>query len=135
MDNFTLTGRCGYYPYKQPRARGRNSWQVTKDETGFPGRAKMRQSPILPKVVGFPGFILSRPKNTCPFSARKGLTKSKSPMLTPPLDIKTSHYWLASEKAFFTDSGSSATLPKSITYGTPIPAKSDLNMILFESRT
>ena len=62
----------------------------TKQLTGFPGNAKNRQSLILPNVVGLPGFILSRPKNTYPFNSIYGLIRSSSPMETPPLVTITS---------------------------------------------
>ena len=39
---------------------------VTKQLTGLPGSASMRVLPILPKVVGLPGFMLSLPKKTVP---------------------------------------------------------------------
>ena len=63
---------------------------VTRVLTGFPGRAKTREEWELKesfaKVVGLPGFIFKRPKNTSPSFSRYGFIKSNCPMLTPPVD-------------------------------------------------
>ena len=75
----------------QPIASGRNKTAVTNELTGFPGKAKTKVLFIIPNVVGFPGFMLRRPKMTLPFSSRYGFIKSYSPILTPPVVTIISH--------------------------------------------
>lgn len=71
---------------------------VTKQLTGLPGSAKTNESLYLPKVVGFPGFMFSLPKNISPFCSKKGLIRSFSPIETPPDDTSKSIYfcWISS---------------------------------------
>mmetsp|Transcript_2124 Transcript_2124/g.3116 ORF Transcript_2124/g.3116 Transcript_2124/m.3116 type:complete len:262 (-) Transcript_2124:391-1176(-) len=88
---------------------------VTAQLTGFPGRAKNRTSfPLSPlgtvaKVVGFPGFILMRPKCTFPIFCSRGLIRSESPIDTPPVVITASQVLAALRRA------SSRALPWSLT--------------------
>ena len=72
-----------------------NSWKVVHADTGLPGSPKARQAPppalgTVAKHVGLPGFMNTRPKCCVPSCASDGATKSRSPMLTPPLDMTTS---------------------------------------------
>ena len=39
-----------------------NKLNVTAEDEGLPGKPKNKTGPIVAKVVGFPGFILTRPK-------------------------------------------------------------------------
>lgn len=74
-----------------------NNDLVTKQLTGFPGRPKkrvffisplLRLESIVANVVGFPGFIFNLPKWIVPNDSNIGLTRSASPILTPP-DVTT----------------------------------------------
>jgi hypothetical protein len=67
------------------KARGMNNLAVTNAEVGLPGSPNTKVFLNRAKVVGLPGFMLSRPKNTFPFSFRYGLIKSWEPILTPPV--------------------------------------------------
>ena len=57
---------------------------VTKLETGFPGRPMNAQAPILPNASGRPGFIEIFHISSEPSASTAGLTKSASPTETPP---------------------------------------------------
>lgn len=92
------------------RKQGRTKrWSVTSAEAGLPGREKMRQllgSPMsvlkgmVAKVVGFPGFIDTRPKWIVPPKDRSmvGFRRSSSPMETPPVVTMTSTLRTASRR-------------------------------------
>ena len=73
-------------------------WNVTTAEAGLPGREKMSLEArdevgeeclvgMEAKVVGFPGFMETRPKWMVPARERSmvGLRRSSSPIETPPV--------------------------------------------------
>lgn len=65
--------------------------KVTSAEAGFPGSANMNFLPafvgMLANVVGFPGFIATRPKWIVPLNLRSitGLSRSLAPIDVPPV--------------------------------------------------
>src|SRR5829696_3093716 len=67
-----------------------NSSKPTRADTGLPGKLKTRVSPEVAKLNGFPGFMNTRRKWTWASSESSGLTRSRSPMDTPPLVMTTS---------------------------------------------
>jgi hypothetical protein len=75
-----------------------NRWNVTSAEAGFPGSAKIgivwfpAAFGIVANVVGFPGFIFTRPKCMVPlkFLSITGLSKSEGPIEVPPVVIRMS---------------------------------------------
>ena len=69
-----------------------NSSKFSAAARGFPGRFRTKVSPILPKVVGFPGFIAILSKNVLhPKAPNASFVKSASPTLTPPDVMIRSH--------------------------------------------
>lgn len=91
------------HPPNRLSAGTTKTWNVTSADAGFPGRANrnLRSSPAFPlrflsdhgaagmlaNVVGFPGFIATRPKWIVPSNRRSttGLMRSLAPIDVPPV--------------------------------------------------
>mmetsp|Transcript_67388 Transcript_67388/g.213307 ORF Transcript_67388/g.213307 Transcript_67388/m.213307 type:complete len:214 (+) Transcript_67388:433-1074(+) len=86
------------------------------------------------KVRGLPGFILTRPKCTVPQLSSSGLTRSRSPMETPPLVSSTSAPLASAARNLHSRSPSvSLAIPRSTT-SHPRPSAAARSIARFESR-
>mmetsp|Transcript_9987 Transcript_9987/g.26488 ORF Transcript_9987/g.26488 Transcript_9987/m.26488 type:complete len:200 (+) Transcript_9987:1075-1674(+) len=115
------------------------SLNVTKQLTGFPGKAKTRRRcpfaiGTVAKVVGFPGFMHISPKCTVPSSDKSCFMWSLLPRLTPPDVTKTSAEANAFVMRARNASGSSFTIPRSTT-SPPHSLTSARNMGRLQSTT
>src|SRR5712692_5428503 len=97
-----------------------NIKNVTKLDTGFPGRPRKAAFPTLPdppsrrmcpKASGRPGFIAIFHMSSSPSASTAGFTKSASPTETPPLVTITSHSAAARRSISRVASSESATMP------------------------
>ena len=94
-------------PLRRFSAGTTRSCAVTRADTGLPGSAKSQRFSLpfsslskdpassVAKVVGFPGFMWSRPKRTVPRSAdsRTALAWSARPTDAPPVDEVNRPKW------------------------------------------
>eukprot|EP00047_Mylnosiga_fluctuans_P018474 m.71467 g.71467 ORF g.71467 m.71467 type:complete len:456 (-) comp7635_c0_seq1:636-2003(-) len=137
----TLTiGKPGLRPIILRRDGATKRWNVTMHDTGFPGSAKTAMSRScagsVAYVVGLPGFMLTRAKwIVAPSSASSGLSRSFSPMLTPP-DVMTASTPPPSRS--FSNAARSVsivsdTMPRSVT-STPKSCRTAISMNRLLSR-
>lgn len=99
---FTLGSPCGAsLPLEKCSDGSTNRWDVTSADAGLPGKLNISLVVGVPelslrgtvaKVVGFPGFMETRPKCIVPPRDRSivGLRRSSSPIETPPEVTMTS---------------------------------------------
>ena len=94
------------------RMKGRTKIKnVTKLDTGLPGRPMKNELPKLPKASGRPGFMAMRHMSNWPSASTAGLTKSASPTETPPEVTTTSHSRAARRSTSRVASRLSGTMP------------------------
>src|SRR6266700_4873454 len=88
-----------------------NIKNVTKLDTGFPGKPRKAAFPTLPNASGRPGFIAIFHMSSSPSASMAGFTKSASPTETPPLVTITSHSAAARRSISRVALSESATTP------------------------
>src|SRR2546425_5197324 len=88
-----------------------NIKNVTKLDTGFPGKPRKAAFPTLPNASGRPGFMAIFHMSSSPSASTAGFTKSASPTETPPLVTITSHSAAARRSISRVAASESGTIP------------------------